>query len=776
MLAAATAAWLALLLRAVTGFGGMTAVPLPVDDASVKQTGLGWRVPIPKEWRGAITVARGEVTEDGKTLHRRNGGRDVETNGAGRCAVSQGTVVLAASDDSDPRTNGRRYALVTAQPVPLIVLWGSFAALAALWVWLGHLWRPGADSRPGLGWFGLLFAGAAMLRAGVAWELRDASDPFMMVKGVPYSDCMGWLETARHLMEGRGLVGEFAGQRPLYPFLLGLFSLPGWGYLWASRVLNVLAGAAAAGVFGMLVTRASTSRPAGAAAALAVAIGGAQAGLVGLPMSETAAVAGAIIGLALLWRGSLRDRLPDLFLGGITHGIACLICPFTLLAVPPSGVVAAFGPGGWRRFLLRGATVAAGLTIVLLPWIIRQKVVWGVGSISLNSSLMLYAPLSPGGRYSPELETEALAAGLPPGDMKARALFYGRRHAEEVRRDPARYARIVSEGATGFLRRFEPDAMDVRLLLTTAALLIALNGIRRTGPGWRSATTVLLPAAAWASTMLPAVPWLALAAGGALAAPGHGRRRLAALLVCMVLGAATMDGLTSGALSRRLWSGADWAAVTLGLLAVEGLARRLQPRAAEPPADEVSAVPGLGAVAVGFSAAAVLATAAVGIATLRGAQPTLDAAPLTDAARATFLDTLRRKQPALATPLADPAAHWCGLVFIGDYRAALAAGEASGHWSRAFARRPEARTVVFARGADGEALTLQIPGDATRWTDGVYLIAGLWNDDPAAPLGHETRMLEVLAASPWRGDSADSTLLLEPADNPAPPPPASPSP
>jgi hypothetical protein len=125
-----------------------------------------------------------------------------------------------------------------------------------------------------------------------------------------------------------------------------------------------------------------------------------------------------------------------------------------------------------------------------------------------------------------------------------------------------------------------------------------------------------------------------------------------------------------------------------------------------------------------------------------------------------FLGKSLKSQPVTARLSPDAAEAWCGLLEIGEYRMTLGPGEASGHWSRAFAVRPDERTVVLA-GQPGipQLLALQIPGkEAAAWPRGWYLVAGVWNIDENAPLGHEVRMLEVIAASPWPGSHAPSPL------------------
>jgi hypothetical protein len=752
------AAWLLLAIRGLTGLGARSDIVLDLRGSSVTSVGKGWKLPIPKEWRGPITAGHAGVFENGVALHRRSGSRDVEQHGGGRFSTSGNSLTLAATDDSDPRRNGRNYVLRTAAPLSPVLLW---APLVALWL-LARAARftvTGEPVRQPQRWFAVMLLLSLLLRGAVAWMRRDWSDPFMMVKGMPYSDCVGWLETGRALLRGEGLAGEFAGQRPLYAVLLAGTALPGWDWIFSARLLNVVAGAAAAALAGTVMLRIAGTATAVATVAM-LSLSTNQLGLLPLPMSEVPAMLAVIAGTCLLWRGAGRGARSDLFWGGVLHGIGCLICPFTLLSIPLLGIVCAGGARRWPQFLQRGALVAAGATVVLLPWIVRQKMVWGVGSISINSSLMLYATVSPSGRYGPELETEALAAGLAPGDLRARAVFYGRRFGAEVRRDPGRWLRLVNEGIARFHARFEPGDPVLVLGLTGLGLALALRPRDQlTMP--RQAALLLLPVAGWLSQYLPPEWWLAAAAVGALATGKRPTQRWAALLLCLIAGTAVMDGLTSGALGRRLWTMTEWCAASLGFLALSHLAGWLEGRVTDRAAEDVEAtgVAGLTVTAAAICGFTLHASLLTGWRTLRG--PDESSLPTT-AERRAFLDRALQSQPETAALSPDAPMTWCGLVEIGEYRVPLAPTEASGHWSRAFAWRPDERTVVLA-GQPGstQQITLQIPGNqATSWPRGWYLVAGIWNIDELAHLGHEIRMLEVIAATPWPAGPPPEPLPL----------------
>jgi len=81
------------------------------------------------------------VHEDGQPVRFPNvpGWGVVATKGAGRFHVSQGIVFMSATDNSDPRTNGRAYAVVRPFPIRQHLLQASWA-LAVVGT-IGVFWR-----------------------------------------------------------------------------------------------------------------------------------------------------------------------------------------------------------------------------------------------------------------------------------------------------------------------------------------------------------------------------------------------------------------------------------------------------------------------------------------------------------------------------------------------------------------------------------------------------------------------------------------------------------
>jgi hypothetical protein len=400
-----------------------------------------------------------------------------------------------------------------------------------------------------------------------------------------------------------------------------------------------------------------------------------------------------------------------------------------------------------------------------MPWVVRQKLVWGTATISVNSSQMLYATVSPAGRFSPELIAEARAAGVPDGDEVAASRFYARRFGEEVARAPWAYSLKVWDGVVRFLHRFRPHDPGTRLALVLASVTMALGAWWRTGSTGALAGIALVPALAWGAGNLNPVAWMLVAAIGAHMTRDSGVRRWAALLVCLVLGSSVMDGLTSGSLGERIWSSSEWALLGLALLAMRGCVdfvgrvgggRSTEVRGmSEAPLRFLDG----GALVLG-GVMAVAATIVIGLSWRGPSEAKLPVSPPASVLRESISQVLARNPHGTALEPDSPAL-WAGVVMVEEYRAHLKGGEVVGHWSRAFERRPEERTVIVARLAGGHShVTLQVSGDQQEWPDGPVLAVGLWNIDENAPLGHEVRMLETLALIPVSIDSVTGTWTI----------------
>ncbi len=237
------------------------------------------------------------------------------------------------------------------------------------------------------------------LRADYAWEGR-----------APVFDAVAYGQIAENLSEGHGFtLGEHATQpagnySPGLPLLVsGLYELSGGADERFARLVLALVGALAV-LFTYLIGRRLHSPAAGLVGAAAVAIYPGLLEYQGMLMAEPLAatlLSGAI--LSMLWAASpdVGGRQAAWLLPGVLLGALALVRPeylgvALLLALvacawgarePTSGAGEwAWETRAWRRSLLNGAILLAGVVLVVGPWTVRNAVV-----------LDRFVPISTGG-------------------------------------------------------------------------------------------------------------------------------------------------------------------------------------------------------------------------------------------------------------------------------------------------------------------------------------------------------------------------------------------
>lgn len=762
----------------MTGVGRWRALPMSGGHRKFEARENRWIWHLPKKYATHLSEVSGWVTEDGRRLFRAPSHKEVRQHGAGRFRLHGRTLSFAAWDNSNPNTNGRTYLYHAPRPLDPWTLWGGLALVIAvhgLARSIGPADTATAEAeprrhvthlRPWL-WAGSVFAVALAVRAALLLADAEHSDGYMMVRGMPYSDAAWWLDMAESMARGHGLSGPSDGQRPLYPIFLTPLLAAGLAPVTAAQWLNVVLGAATATILGGLVARLA-GRWAGLAVAAFAALGGMQLKLMPLPMSETTGLALLVTGLAFLGTAKTTRWRRDLFLGGVFIGLSNLACPFTLLAVPALGVVAAFPLRPWRMFLTRGLCVAAGASLIIGPWLVRQKLAHGMATVSLNGPQMLYATVSPSGHYDVNIAQPLAGAGTKLG-AAGQAQVYSRLFADAVRNDPGLYARRLAGGLTAWWEKFDPSHPS--LLTTLIAFGIGSGLIHWWHAGRHGAllATALAPAAVLLASHLSGAAWAGLSLAGAAATRDRNHWRFAALAASVVAGCAAMNAMTSGALANRLWVMADVLIVSLAVLGLHhGItalacwhwpAKRFNVTIF-PPASLInntfttntfiptsSSPPGLHTVAYLQGGWGLLAATLTAGLALRGPITSPIPAAATEAVDLARRHTLVRTGLADQLPTNSPLL-WAQPVQLGRARARLPDRSATGHWSRAFIPRNHTRTVIASRTANGDAVTLQIPGDARHLPHGPFLAVGVLNHDPNAFFGAEIDMIEVLALWP----------------------------
>jgi 4-amino-4-deoxy-L-arabinose transferase-like glycosyltransferase len=374
----------------------------------------------------------------------------------------------------------------------------------------------------------------------------------------PVYDAAAYARIAADLERGEGFtLGPSATQpatdySPGLPLLTaGLYELSGGIHERFARVVLAVIGSLAV-LFTYLIGRRLAGPWAGIVGGAAVAIYPALLEYQGMLMGEPLAAAllsGAV--LAMLWADEGPERVRWL-LPGLLFGALALTRPeYLAIAVPIAlATLARHGWGGWRAGLAQAAILLAGLVLVVAPWTVRNAVALG-----------RFVPVSTGGG-------QVLFAGsyLPSGGDPEKV------GAEVVERHPETFA-------PGDLRRLRLEQILARLAAhrqpgTPTDEALARMGRERLWEdvsehplayaGFLGAKLGLIwghgPRDVMRQPLWEALHWALLAFGllglGVLA----WQRRWEALLLAVVLAAATAVGLLLVATPRR-------ALVTIPLLA-----------------------------------------------------------------------------------------------------------------------------------------------------------------------------------------------------------------
>jgi 4-amino-4-deoxy-L-arabinose transferase-like glycosyltransferase len=282
-------------------------------------------------------------------------------------------------------------------------------------------------------------------------------DNIFAVRGVPFSDGVTWTTPAISLAEGRGLGGVY---RPGLSVALALF-YTWFGYSYHTiTVLNILVGALTA-LFVFLVGRAIFNKLIAAAAACFFVFDPSQ--LVQTPQATTEPLgllffAAAIYFLLLVNRGG---KAKHAILGGVLLGLSNLTRPLTLVCAPFYVGHVIFSEWLRRRRVKRAIVPAIalcmGILLALSPWLVRQRLVHGVWSISTNLGEALYSATSPKYKtWTPLVRADADRAGVK-STLGARYNYFIAESIKNVGRDPMFYLRQIAGSYWQYLNCFDPN-------------------------------------------------------------------------------------------------------------------------------------------------------------------------------------------------------------------------------------------------------------------------------------------------------------------------------
>jgi 4-amino-4-deoxy-L-arabinose transferase-like glycosyltransferase len=276
------------------------------------------------------------------------------------------------------------------------------------------------------------------------------------VFGVPFSDAKGWNDLAVSIAEGRGMIGEFGGQRPLYPFLLAcIYALLGTSFE-TGKLLNVLASSLFV-PFVYLIVEKIFNRLIGLFVALFLILERGQLAFSLTMMSEPTGALFFALSFYLLFVALERRKTFAFFMSGLLLSLSNLSRPLTLFCALPFSAFIYYllrKQSAGSRMIVRSLLLfVLGFALVLTPWIVRQKAVHGILTISDKTADSFYAVTSPEFKFwTQEVDSEMLRLGIKEIREKNRYLM--RKGFENLSEHPWFFLRNVSSIFFSYVKGF----------------------------------------------------------------------------------------------------------------------------------------------------------------------------------------------------------------------------------------------------------------------------------------------------------------------------------
>jgi hypothetical protein len=296
------------------------------------------------------------------------------------------------------------------------------------------------------------------LALAVRWYFA-ATHPYfsglLSVRGVPYVDGQVWTLAAIRLIHGEGLGTVY---RPFYSILLALFFIwTDWSFAIIT-CLNVVIGALST-AFLFLTVRHTFNRWIASSAAMFFAFDPSQIITTPQAGTEPLGLLFFILSLYFMLEIGRRRTASATVLSGIFLGLSNLTRPLTLFCAPVYALVlAAFE---WsRRKSLRWAIIVAslftlGIVASMGPWLIRQKLVHNIWSVSSNMGEALYGATSPKHKtWSMRVRLDAYRAEIP-STIEATYSFYMQKSIEQIRDNPGFYLSQTGRALWIYLNCFD---------------------------------------------------------------------------------------------------------------------------------------------------------------------------------------------------------------------------------------------------------------------------------------------------------------------------------
>jgi len=552
------------------GLGLTKTLPMELRKISKAEEGPAYEWRLPHRYRNPLMTHRAVLLEDGWPMQRAERVKELYESGPGWFNIFRDLTRFIPVDGSDPRTNGRRYEMVVPVQYEGREIWVPWVILLVLsfgvrgrqldWKW------PLSPAQT----TALVFSASLLIGGIRVWQAGLYSDGAFTVGGQPESDAAAWYLHAQGLAEGWGITTGFSGQRPMYGVLMApLFWLPGDPMFWI-RALNLLLWAsAAAGVF--VLGRMLQGTLLGVVCALATLLGQTHLPHVMAVLTENPGLALGVVSAVAMWTGVIKRNAWLIVAAGLMSGLSNLSSGATLLALPALALwflVMGMRMDSWRRGMVWAALFTLGVSVVLVPWMVRQKVVWGTFSPSLNSGTLLRGGADPvHKRMWPGMHTEPLEnEGIARNDEGGMYAYHMKIYRQLVAEDPVRYLTQVAWAWWETFSFFRISDPGLRLAVILLLLALALAGIWAKGR-WSGLVVSIALGLGFLELDRPVAVWVVL---GSLVVSvvAHWHRKtmgLAVLVVIHLCGGSWLSAMAGNQTATRMWQVMDWTAFLLVL-------------------------------------------------------------------------------------------------------------------------------------------------------------------------------------------------------------------
>lgn len=340
----------------------------------------------------------------------------------------------------------------------------------------------------------VLFLLALLIRLLFYFFNQDLTFYQVSVSGVPFSDAKGWNDLAVSIADGRGMVGVWSGQRPLYPFLLACL------YTWfgpsfeIGKILNVIASALFV-PFVYLIIEKIFNRLIGLFVALFLILERGQLAFSLTIMCEPTGALFFVVSFYLFLRALEHRKNLAFFMSGSFLALSNLSRPLTLFCVLPfSAFIYWFlrKRSTGSRAIAHGLLLfALGLFLVLTPWILRQKAVHGILTISDKTADTFYAATSPElGIWTQEVDAEMLRLGIT--GIAERSRYLMGKGFENLKEHPFFFLMNISSTFFSYVKGFFYQEWAFTFITPLfIACLFLLAPLRQRGAGKKAIMALL---------------------------------------------------------------------------------------------------------------------------------------------------------------------------------------------------------------------------------------------------------------------------------------------